>query len=72
MLDELMTLALAMAPENEQQAFFNKAAELTGKVPQFKPKQYQNGIVLSGDETREVEEADYDQDGNIIMERLFL
>lgn len=71
MFDERITLALAMVPEFERQAFFNQVAKLTGKVPVFKPKLFQNGIMVTGEETRPVEAADYDEAGNIIMDRLF-
>ena len=71
MLDELLTLAMAMIPEHERQAFFNHTAKLTGKVPVFQMEDVGGSLMLTGNKTRPVEDADYDEAGNIDMDRLF-
>ena len=60
-----------MVPEHERQAFFNHTAKLTGKVPVFKMEDVDGNLMLTGNETRPVEDADYDEAGNIDMDRLF-
>ena len=71
MFDERITLALAMVPEFERQAFFNHVAKLTGKVPVFQMEDVGGSLMLTGNKTRPVEAGDYDEAGNIIMDRLF-